>query len=444
MTRFVRFGPHIPFVLVLASFPGLSRATTCLPSSACSAISSGGVAFLGRALGSEPQEDGSDLTRFAVKEAFYGRVGAEISVLSTQNMWSDMFRFKSGEDYLVVAGMRAGRPVITGMCGPTRPATLAVADLKFLRARAAGALPGTILYGTVAMMELRKMGELPEVKPLAGKVVSAQGAPGSFQTTTGSDGYFEFRDIPAGNYKVTPTLPDTMLVRTAEVKIAPGGCGAAVFWPLWDGRISGQAIGPDGSPVADAEMDLADSRMPPEQAVGGRTVKNGHYSFDHLPPGKYVVGLLSGGILNTPSKEFPFPPLFYPDAEDRESATAIELGPGQKLDGMDFVIHRFEPRFVRVQIQWPDKRPAVGAKVSVEYEHTYCWKRGCPEPTYYVADKNGRVAFYAYGDGRIRVYGIAPDPSGAQWISEFGELDLRSLPFATYLVMTGPDSYHAD
>jgi hypothetical protein len=441
MFRFVGARALATLVIFLTCPPAVCRATTCGPTSACIAITGGSVVFLGRAASEMPQADGSILTRFAVKEVFNGKVAAEAAVLSGPDIGGDTLRFKDGEDYLVVAQDEAGRLVIGGICGPTKPATLAVADLKFLRARASKSLPRTILYGTVAMMEQPKEGEFPSIKPLAGKTVSATGPSGSFQTTTGPDGYFEFREIPPGAFEVAPKLPDTMLAEKAQVKIGPEGCGAAVFWAWWDGQISGRAVSTDGRPVADAEMDLSNVRLPPGQATGGRTQDDGSYSFDHLQPGRYVVGLLTGGILDVPSQEFPFPPLFYPDAEDRESATVIELGPGQKLQGMNFIIRRFEPRLIRVQIQWPDKRPVAGAKVSVEYEQTYCWKRGCAAPVYYTTDKKGRAAFYAYGDGRIRVYAVARDRSGANWISEFGELDLRNLPFATYLVMKGPDTY---
>ncbi len=443
MNRTLRRSATFTALLILPLLPRSGQSTTCGQPSACAYLPHATVVFLGQAVSEEPQADGSFIARFMVREMFKGDPAAEVSVHSVNGGFGPGPRFKVGEEFLVVADRDSEGQLVASVCNPSLPANLAVGDLNFLRARARGSLPNTILYGLMFTIEMDKGGAMPKFIPMGGKKVAAVAPNVSLETTSDPDGYFEFKNIPPGDYKVSPILPDTLATQSIPARIGPGGCGAARFLVMWDGRISGRALLHDDQPVAEAHLSLINVAGPRDQAVAGYTDKAGHYSFDHVQPGRYVVGLLDTPV-EIPSEDFPFPPLFYPDAETPESARVLEVGPGQQLDHIDFNIREYEPRTIRVEALWPDQRPVAGAHVAIEYEENYCWKRACVAMGYYQADDNGRAAFHAYGDGRVRVYATAWDKSGSEWISNFAELDLRNLPFATTVTMVGRNHYGDD
>ncbi len=418
------------------------HALSCGRVSACESYAKADAVFLGTATEVSEQQDGSARTRFVVKESFKGGSIPEVEIISEskENPWGyGGPRFKVGEDYLVIAFRNDQGQLSVSVCNPSLPLGLAVADLNFLRAQTSKKPPETILYGMLIQLGADTSNTTPIFSPLPAIRVDLAGPSGVMQTVSGSNGYFEFANIPRGTYKVTPALPDTLHSETREVKIEADGCAAAAFVTMWNGRIAGRAIRADGQPLAEAGMSLINLALPRGEGIVGRTDKEGRYEFDLVQPGRYQVGLLDS--IDIPSDEHPLPPLFYPDAEDPGSAKVIEMGQGQKFDSIDFDIRSFQPRTIRVEVLWPDKKPAAGAHVFIEYEHSYCWKEGCMGAPSFTADQNGRVVFHAFGDGNVRVYAVAKQSSGAEWISEFGELNLQGLPFATTLVMIGDNPY---
>ena len=290
--------------------------------------------------------------------------------------------------------------------------------------------PKTLLYGSLYQWTGDE-----HVTNLRDTKIQASGSSETFQTVTDSDGYFEFRDLPAGTYKVEPVLPDTLASSVDEVKLEAGGCKAASFMAAWNGRISGRATLSNGVAIGDANIDLIDLARSPGEGTTGRTDEEGNYTFENVQPGRYVVKLLD---LDSPSDDFPFPPLFYPNATELSLADVLEVGEGQKLDDVDFVVRNFDPRTLRIQVLWPGNHPASGGQVFIEYQESYCWKHGCVLP-YFTAHEDGRVLFYGYGDGVIRVYAAGKNAAGQEEIGEFKELNLSHLPFATTLTLSLPN-----
>jgi hypothetical protein len=287
---------------------------------ACESYRSAEAVFLGQVVASEILSDGSIRTRFAVKEAFKGVSETDVLVISGPDLMLEGSAppLRTGDEYLVFAGQDAEHRLVARGCGSPMPASLAVGEIRFLHAQRAQDAPKTLLYGTL----LRWTGD-EHMSALDSTRVDASGPSGSFKTITDSDGYFEFRNIPPGKYQVTPAMPDTLAGAQLEVTIEEGGCAAAPIMAMWNGRISGHAARSDGQPVSEANVTLIDLARDRGEGIAERTDAEGHYEFGHLEPGHYVIGLLD---IDSPSDDYPFPPLFYPNAVSPDLATILDSG----------------------------------------------------------------------------------------------------------------------
>jgi hypothetical protein len=418
---------------------GELSACTCAQRSACASVAKSSDIFLGTAVSEEFQSDGSFITHFDVMESFQGKAKSKVDLISLPPGQCGTTRFRIGTEYLVFSGRTSEGQMAVGPCNPSLPVELAAADLRYLRRLVKGEKSKTWLYGLVARLPSSEQESKQGFVPLAGTMVKITGSSGVAKVLAGADGTFETEDLPPGSYKVEPHLPDTLVARSLQVQLGSVGCADALLVTFWNGRISGEAIAPNGQPVSHTDVTLLAVGQPRGDGIAHRTDEEGRFKFEGLAPGRYQVGLMDFDGL--PSEDHPFPPLFYPDAPEPETAAVITLQPGQKFDQADFKIHSFGPRTIRVEALWPDKRPAVHAEIHVEYEQSYCWKQGCPQNSYYETDQNGRASFYAYGEGKIRIYATTNSNSKEIWISDFKELDLRALPFSVSVVMSSPDHY---
>ena len=310
--------------------------------SACESYPSASAVFLGQVASSETLSDGSTHTRFDVKEAFKGVSATEAVAVSVPATMFEMaaVHLRSGERYLVFASQDAEQTLQISYLSIIPP-SLAASEIRFLHAQREKDAPKTMLYGTLLQPMDDQHGE-----PLIATRIDAIGPSGSFQAVTDPDGYFEFRNIPAGEYQVTPELPDMLEASNSEVTIKEGGCAAVPLITVWNGRISGCARRSDGQPIADANVSLIDLARKRGEGTAERTDERGCYQFKHLESGRYVVGLLD---MDDPSDDYPFPPMFYPNAVSPELARVLELAKGEKLDNVDFAVQDFEPRLPRVQ-----------------------------------------------------------------------------------------------
>ena len=116
------------------------------------------------------------------------------------------------------------------------------------------------------------------------------------------------------------------------------------------GSISGTVTGPDGDPLAGANISLlvpGYNRRKPRYwgSHGAQTDARGRYRIGGLPAGKYVLAAsaqwqrpaaMAEVVRGQAPEESKYAPLFYPNADRIAAATAIALGPGKNLEGFDF------------------------------------------------------------------------------------------------------------
>ena len=142
----------------------------------------------------------------------------------------------------------------------------------------------------------RPVGTLPQSLGAS----NAAAAPRSVLTTT--EGYFLFRDLPVGRYAVAATAfgyqSNTYPLQIVELTNSERPASASIR--LWKhGSISGTVVDERGEPVAGVPVTALRRRV-----AGGRTVlrddspgvetdDRGAYRIAELPPGDYVIAVLS-------------------------------------------------------------------------------------------------------------------------------------------------------
>ncbi|HKP37928.1 MAG TPA: carboxypeptidase-like regulatory domain-containing protein [Pyrinomonadaceae bacterium] len=183
--------------------------------------------------------------------------------------------------------------------------------------------------------------------PINGTTVVADNYGAKFEAGTDSEGRYEFRELPEGEYKVYPLLPTWLVLydddkktwgvkRYISVRILGNGpCGTRVDFTATDtGVISWRLESAAGKPVTCYRVNLIrldyESRKEPYYvSYINDPALDTDYSFEHLSPGRYLIYLQVVDIDRNISTSF-----YHPGVWDERDARGIDLGEGQKLDGV--------------------------------------------------------------------------------------------------------------
>jgi protocatechuate 3,4-dioxygenase beta subunit len=225
-----------------------------------------------------------------------------------------------------------------------------------------------------AIVELRRLGNAPE--PLV-------------QVTTGADGRFEFGGIAPGRYRVSVSRSGYVVgsagsardltvqgssVRNLRLSLTPTGA------------ISGRVFGDDGEPLARVSVEALkynweDGQRTLKEVQSAQTDDRGEFRLYWLPPGRYYLrATASGGRIGDMASHSPdgkfivfrqagdlsvfarkinealpgssnsYAPVYYPGTTDPQAASAVDVGAGADIGGMDFVLVRAVTRRVRVSV----------------------------------------------------------------------------------------------
>jgi hypothetical protein len=372
---------------------------------ACSCVSVGGtiselnksdVVFLGKVINVESESDTIEVTpisgknagkkeilkiggfrvSFEVTERFKG--SPEITKLHTDEGGGMCgFYFEKGKEYLVYAH-QSDKFLSTSICSRTRSSVYAIDDLDILRAFIKGEKKPTI-FGLVYRMDQIVNGIVgfdSDNSPMPKVKVIAKNSNSSFEIFTEENGKFRFKDLPFGDYDVTVELPQAFKLWAdfgtfnPQRKISLNSiswAGDMRFVAQLDAPISGVIFDEFGKPVADqvrvtvASVENANSIISKAKSADEYTKKDGSYSFDGLPPGKYFVGI---NILEAPYKNSPFPKIFYRKPDEKSIATVVEFKEGEKKR-IDFkLLPRLKTRIISGTV-YLNGRPAKEANVSL-------------------------------------------------------------------------------
>jgi len=367
--EFVRLLPKTLFVVGMAT--GLVWGCECKSltmAPACEKIGTMDVVFVGTAKSLTSYKPAwarvrQSAYRFAVERSYRGlRLGTAEVLVDPDNSTSCGTRFELGVRYLVYASRREGEAdvVFTSVCHGSHEAARAAGELRFLEAFRRGETT-TAVYGRVLQnvdYSERRRGE--SGAEVVGAEVTLQGKRGVLIQTTDRDGAFRFDGIPAGRWtisaKLRPFVPDP---GTAQVDVVEGGC-VEVF-PQLSGRaeFTGVLRNEKGEPAKRMRVQLLRRGSRGEWARAIEYWQDtdawGRFRYTNLPSGEYLFGY---EIEREDLNDSAYRTQYYPDAVGRATAKVIHLAPGEKKRlEMQLAAPR-TPRSIRVEVVWPDGRPA--------------------------------------------------------------------------------------
>ena len=254
-------------------------------------VFSGRVTAIERVKDARQRSTRARMVRVRVLEQFRGSLpvaNGEVSIFTAAVCG---YPFKTGQEYLVYAGLQdAGRLTVT-VCSRTTPLERAGADVAYARAAAAGHAPAGQLVGNVR--QLAEDGS--RSRRLANVPVIVKG-PGVHATvTTDASGHYSIGLPAAGSFSVRAALPETHYSPQGERRIEAAdrrGCVEANIDVRFNGSVSGQVVDAHGRGVAG--VTVAHVRSP---ANGRLTVERtrtmtrdtGTFHLDKLPPGPFRV-----------------------------------------------------------------------------------------------------------------------------------------------------------
>lgn len=360
----------------------------------------------------EPWDARDRLARFSVEEVFRGEAGRELTITATEILETPVklpdgtqgskhtsggdceYRFKAGERYVVYAKAGASGTLRVRF-NRTRPAAQAAEDFAFLRGLKTADPSAGRVYGRVVRRDRDfESGGLVEGARVEGARVEAEGPGGARSATTDREGFYELGGLAPGEYVVRVELPETLdAVAERKARVVARGCAEVDFQTQYDGRISGRVNDGEGRPVSELKIDLIRAGGPEvtHRGMSAHTDREGRYELKGVPPGRYLLGFGLGGA---PDARAPFPRTYYPGAPRAAQATALDLGPGQRLDLFDLRLPaRYAERSVEVLVVWPDGRPVEEAHLRLENDE-YPW------------DSSAAMQEKSEGAGRYRVRGF--------------------------------------
>ena len=292
--------------------------------------------------------------KFSVQQSYSGVAGAEIEVFTGRGGGDCGYQFKIGERYLVYA-FRDQEKLTTSICSSTKLFSKATEDLAFL-GTLSSARPGVTIHGAVTR------GDNTD-EPLSQDIlITVEGESQRKEIRPDAEGRFSITGLPAGKYKATLHLPDTLTTwrNESELTVSDRGC-APVGWYITDnGRVNGRVLNAEGEPVAGILVGLIEPGGDPKEnhVKSVRTDEDGNFKLSGVTRGRYQITVNHTRFpdFNDPTKGYP--PTFYPGVVDQTHAETITIGAGEKLNDL----------VVRV----PSKRPASALKVSA------VWSDGSP------------------------------------------------------------------
>lgn len=186
--------------------------------------------------------------------------------------------------------------------------------------------------------------------PITGATIVADKDGAKFESHTDSEGRYEFHELPEGDYKVYPLLPPSLVLyddkKTWGMKryspasvLRVGPCGTRLNFTATDtGVISWWLKAATGNPVSCYRVNLMRLDDESSKALHYRSINapdgrylelNKDYSFERLPPGRYLIYLDVMDVNRNVSTRF-----YYPGVRYEREARVIYVGEGQKVGGV--------------------------------------------------------------------------------------------------------------
>jgi hypothetical protein len=356
--------------LCLFLFPSTILACFCLRQGPAYSFNDAKLVFIGRMLGGTQKLSIKDRTgktstieagqvRFSVEEIFKGSNAEEftIQIDSHEGTSCGPYGLKRGERYVVYAYASSTDEKIlwSGVCTRTTSTASEYAkeDLDFLRNLPPPGIGGE-LHGSI-YADLK--GDARE-NLLSDVRVKISGPDNQMITVfTDKKGEFRVKQLKPGKYKVEPEFPPnyTSETKSEEVIVDDRGSVEVGFEVYMDGKVAGRVFDKEGknfnfiSPKLIGEGKTVD---------GYSTGEDGAFEIEGAPPGEYVLCVEMGGRDNKNK------PYYDPGTFERDKATKLRVGLGERVDGLDFRLPAGSVvRTIEGEVVWDDGTPASDVQV---------------------------------------------------------------------------------
>lgn len=378
------------FVLLSLAIPTATSACTCSESSPgmCPGLQAGDVVFLGTvtsatvappapsaapssdpppaAPGQTAESNATPLVRyrFHVDERFAGADSPEIDVFSGGDDGDCAYRFKQGEQYLVITQQEGDSRLFATICSGTRSAVDARALIPQLRAMRDGQRVASV-FGILRRTDPPFLSSPDDPDDPLGEIsLHLRSHDDRFETATDSTGVYDFYDVHAGTYNFTARLPARMELTQKTLsgplppfRIPNGACYEYNVDALPTGHIHGSVLDAKGKPIPLASLELyrAGTYSDNRPGLWGFQGAKGVFDFDHIGPGNYILVF---NRTNRMAPDSPYPRAFYPGVSDLSDAKPIHLKDGEDLLHVNVKLAgAFPTRTFRVHLKWTGPKP---------------------------------------------------------------------------------------
>ncbi len=177
-------------------------------------------------------------------------------------------------------------------------------------------------------------------EPVRGALVELNG-PDHRSGMSGIDGRFEMDDVLGGQAFINAQRPGFMSQQTQQFVTVGASLESFVVKldPL--SSISGHIMDTDGEPVDGIAIQclrefIVNGRKQWQAANGATTDETGQFLIEDVPAGTYILRTQQKPLyMAVPHKSeasrYVYPATYYPDANSRDLAQRLEIGPGQQL-----------------------------------------------------------------------------------------------------------------
>ncbi len=359
-------------IFLLVAFvlgPTVAHACSCFTSgSACGALRGTQVVFVGRVIEDSGEGIGKGSAKMVVEEILHGlpKEVREITV-ETGAGTSCYMRLQKDERYVIYGtATDSSDRVSRNFCSFSFRVAGNETLLAALREEEAQGKPR--LAGKV---QLRTSQFDASGNGVGGVRITAAGGGTKLDAITSSNGEFELRDIPIGKYHLSVSSPeyveDQDRFPREDPVVGSGSCEYQNLYVWPDGRIAGSLTDETGKPLGDVTVQAFARDRRGELGTSpikeGVSAADGSYVIRGLPAGDFVIGVNGEKY----DDESPWPPVFYPQTTNRDSAQWLHLDQGLRQTGINLQLA--SPRklaILHIETVFEDGSPAFGAGANVE------------------------------------------------------------------------------
>ena len=307
--------------------------------------------------------------RMTVRQALKGVTATgPLDVYTADSDGSCGYDFKPGHRYLVFARKRpADGRWVASLCSATQPYDGTGESAAFLASLTEPAKGGRV-FGIVTTFERSFDYQYTSRQRRLSTKVRLVGA-GREQSTTSTNGSYEFRDLEPGRYQIELDPPEGYASNYTRFPVdLPNerACHEQTFHLAPAGRVTGLVVTADGRPAPNVQIELTtpEARAHPTyglSTVSARTGNDGSFEIAGVPPGKYILGV---NLKDLPSQYNPYARTVYPS--DGSGDGIVPIG---TTGSYDIGTWKLPPALRVVNVSgvatWADGKPAAGTYVGV-------------------------------------------------------------------------------